>query len=111
MKLVYIAGPFRGANGWEVENNVRRAEETAFEVHSVGAFAVCPHTNTRFFDGTLDDRHWLDGTMILMLRCDAVLFMPRWEKSRGCIAEMEQARIFKLPIFHNVKELEGWLKS
>lgn len=29
MKLLYIAGPFRGANSWEMEQNIRRAEEVA----------------------------------------------------------------------------------
>ena len=32
MKVGYIAGPFRGPNSWEIENNIRRAETLALEV-------------------------------------------------------------------------------
>ena len=51
MKLVYIAGPFRGSSAWDIEENIRVAERAALEVWKMGAAALCPHTNTRFFQG------------------------------------------------------------
>ena len=51
MKLVYIAGPFRAPTPWGIEENVRHAERHAFEIAKLGAMPVCPHANTRHFDG------------------------------------------------------------
>ena len=59
MKVVYIAGPFRGPNAWEIEQNIRRAESLALEVWRAGAAALCPYTNTRFFQGAAPDDVWL----------------------------------------------------
>jgi hypothetical protein len=94
-KVVYIAGPFRGPNAWEVEKNIRRAEELAFEVNSLGGcIALCPHTNTRFFSGTLTDEFWLEGTKELLRRCDAVAFTADWKRSVGARDELRLARNF-----------------
>lgn len=30
MKKIYIAGPYRGSNAWDVEQNIRMAEELGF---------------------------------------------------------------------------------
>lgn len=109
VKVVYIAGPFRGANAWEVERNIRRAEEVAFQVASIGGMPLCPHTNTRFFDGTLTGRFWLDGTLELMRRCDAVLFLPTWEQSAGAKAEHDEAVFLQIPRFFDIGELAEWL--
>ncbi len=40
MKIIFISGPYRGANTWEVEQNVRRAEALALEVWRLGHVAI-----------------------------------------------------------------------
>lgn len=107
--VIYIAGPFRGANAWEVEQNIRRAEVLAFEVAKLGAMPLCPHTNTRCFDGTLTPEFWIDGTMELMRRCDAVLFTDEWERSVGARGEYLEAQRLGIPCYINLIELEAWL--
>lgn len=107
--VIYIAGPFRGANAWEVEQNIRRAEAVAFQVAQAGAMPLCPHTNTRFFDGTLTAEFWLEGTMELLRRCDAAIFTPLWMKSSGARAEHDEAGRLGLPRFYSVTELVEWL--
>lgn len=99
MKAVYIAGPFRGKNAWEVEQNIRHAEELAMHVAELGGAAICPHTNTRFFNGTLTDQYWLDATLELMRRCDAVYLTDDWHRSSGTRAEVEEAKRREMPIF------------
>lgn len=32
MKTVYVAGKYRGANAWEIEQNIRAAEEAGLEI-------------------------------------------------------------------------------
>jgi len=108
MKVVYIAGPFRAANSWLVEQNIRRAEELALRVAEAGAMPLCPHCNTRFFNGTLTDEFWLAGTMALLERCDAIVLTDRWPASSGCRSERARAVELGIPIFYDTDAV-GWL--
>ena len=109
MKLIYIAGPFRGANAWEVHQNCNRAEAMAFEVFELGAVALCPHNNTRNFDGTFDEPFWLEATLELMRRCDAVLVLPDSENSKGTKGEIAEATKLGIPVFRSLAELREWV--
>lgn len=110
MKIVYVAGPFRGKNAWVVENNIRRAEALALEVWKLGAACICPHTNTRFFDGAAPDNVFLDGDLAIVLKCSAVLMTPDWGYSRGATAEHDYAKLWRIPIFYELAELAKWLQ-
>lgn len=109
MKVVYVAGPFRGPNSWEIEQNIRRAEALSLEVWKLGAAALCPHCNTRFFQGAADDSVWLDGDLELLARCDSVLMTPDWERSSGARTEHEFAKSRGIDIFYTLTELGAWL--
>lgn len=109
MKLIYVAGPFRGPNSWEIEQNIRRAESLALEVWRLGAAALCPHTNTRFFQGAADDKVWLEGDLEMLRRCDALILTPDWIKSSGARAEVAEANRLEIPVFHTLHELQFFL--
>ena len=100
MRLVYLAGPFRGANSWEVECNVRRAEALALRVWQNGAACICPHTNTRFYQGAADDTVWLEGDLEILRRCDAVVATWDWARSQGAKAEIGLATRLNMPVFY-----------
>lgn len=99
MKVVYIAGKYRGPNAWAVEQNIRAAEEVAARVWAMGLVALCPHANSRHMEGVASDEHFLAGTLELMRRCDAVVLVPNWGSSAGARAEVEEAERIGLPIF------------
>lgn len=107
MKVVYIAGPFRASNSWDMEQNIRRAEEIALRVWRLGLAVICPHANTRFFQGAAEDRVWLDGDLELLRRSDAVLLVSGWENSSGTRQEVAAAKALGIPVFHSVTELCG----
>lgn len=109
MKVVYVAGPFRGANSWEMEQNIRRAEALALEAWRLGAAVICPHANTRFFQGAAPDSVWLDGDLAILGRCDAILMTPDWRRSAGARAERDYAMISGIPIFYGLDVLRAWL--
>lgn len=109
MKVVYCAGPFRGKNSWEVEQNIRRAEELGFKVAEAGAFPIIPHTNCRFWNGTQTDQFWLDGTMAAMRKCDAVIFTPDYENSSGALLEEIDAIKRKQLRLYSIGQLKAWL--
>jgi nucleoside 2-deoxyribosyltransferase len=113
MKIIYTAGAFRAPTPWEVEQNVRVAEREALRVAQLGAMPVCPHSMLRHFDqarGVSDD-HWLQGTLELMRRCDAVLVVGEYFRSEGTRAEIVEAERLGLPVFFWVSELADWLKA
>ena len=111
MKLVYIAGPFRADTAWQIECNVRKAEELSLMVWRLGAACICPHTNTRFFDGAAPDEVWLDGYIEILKRCDAVLLVggSEWKSSRGTRYEINKAEELGLPVFTEIAFLADWL--
>lgn len=107
MKLVYVAGPFRASTDWDRENNIRRAEALALEVWRLGYAALCPHCNTRFFDGAAPDNVWLLGDLEMLRRCDALITTPDWERSTGAKAEVKYAQDAGIPVFHTLEALQA----
>jgi nucleoside 2-deoxyribosyltransferase len=110
MKLIYIAGPFRASDAWEVHCNVHRAERAARDVSRLGAFPVTPHSIGAHFDGTETAEFWLTGTMELLRRCDAVLVLPNSGRSTGTQAELKEAERLGIPVFEESFSLGAWLK-
>lgn len=110
MKVVYIAGPFRAGDSWSREQNIRRAEEAALNVWRIGCACICPHTNTRFFDGAAPDSVWLEGDLEILLRCDAVLMVGNFKASKGAMEEMRVALKFGLPVFTDIVGIVEWIE-
>ena len=98
--VVYVAGRFRGPTAWDIEKNVRAAEEVALMVAQAGAMPLCPHANTRFFHGQLTDEFWLEGTLALLACCDAMVLVPGWECSAGVEAEIKFAEKHGIPVLY-----------
>lgn len=111
MKVVYVAGPFRGPNSWEIEENIRRAERLSLEVWKLGAAAICPHTNTRYFQGAAPDHVWLDGDLAIVAKCDAVMLTDNWLRSSGARAEVDYANARGIPVFLTLEDLAFWLNA
>jgi hypothetical protein len=109
MQVVYVAAPFRGPHAWAIEQNVRLAESTGLEVARLGAMPLIPHTNTRFFHGTLPDEFFIEGTLALMHKCDAALFVGNWQGSSGCMGEHRSCELRGIPKFYTLAELAAWL--
>ena len=90
--LVYIAGPYRDPRGTAyVEDNIRAAEAVARQLWACGLAVICPHTNTRHFDGVCPDDWFLKGDLTMLARCDTIVMLPGWEKSDGAKDELSYA--------------------
>jgi hypothetical protein len=107
MIVVYIAGPFRARSAWGIAENVRAAERLGLEVARIGMMPLIPHSNTAHFHGELPDRFFLDGTLELMRRCDAVLVLPAWEMSSGARDEVDEAERIGIPVFSDLAALQA----
>lgn len=97
--VIYVAGPYRAASPWLVEQNIRAAETWALAVAAAGAIPLCPHSMFRFFDKSLEDSFWLHGTAELLRRCDAIVMVNGWRDSKGSQAEHRIATTRTMPIF------------
>lgn len=91
MKLVYIAGKFRGADAWAIACNVHEAEAAALRIAELGGMPVVPHSLGQKMIGTLTEDFWLAGTLLLLSRCDGILLLPSWARSAGASAESAYA--------------------
>ena len=111
MKLIYVAGPYRAESAWEVEKNIRRAEEAGLTLAGLGACPVIPHTMFRFFNGLRTDEFWLEATLQLLSKCDAVYMVPGWENSEGSIGEHAHAQAHGFQIFQLYSLVEAWLEK
>lgn len=99
LPLIYIAGPFRGPTPLAVRRNVEAARDLGLRVAEAGGYPVIPHTMTSEFDKLLTDEFWLEGTMEMLRRCDAICLTANWQQSTGARAEEQTARRLGLPRF------------
>jgi hypothetical protein len=111
MKVGYVAGPFRAANYWEQEQNVRRAEALALEVWKLGCACICPHANTRFYQGACPDGTWLTGDWEILGRCDFIILVEGWRESSGTRGEVNYAYMHGRRVFEKLEDLKEWLKN
>ncbi len=108
MKLMYVAGPYRGQTKEEIELNVCSAKQVAKLCADKGWMPVTPHLNTfgfEFLCPDIKDEFWLNGTLELMNRCDAVVTCPGWEFSSGSVNEVNTAIKKKMVIYYNTKDV------
>lgn len=89
--LVYVAGPYRAATVDGIRENIEAARRVARRLWQAGFPTICPHMNTAFMDGAAPDEVWLQGGLVILERCDAIVLTPGWAISRGAVEEREYA--------------------
>lgn len=89
--VVYIAGPYRGESVWETHRNIQAAELVAAGYWERGFTVICPHKNSGYMSGVVNERVFLEGCLELLRRSDMVVMVPGWEKSEGAKAEFKLA--------------------
>lgn len=112
MKIIYIGGPFRGPHAWAIRQNIHRAEEAAMQVAELGGVPLTPHSIGANFHGTISDQFWIDATLALLQRADA-LYVADGPATRsvGTQGEIADAIARHLPVFYDLAELAAWLRS
>lgn len=111
MKIIYVAGPFRAATPWGIEQNIRKAEGFALSVAKLGLVPLCPHSMYRFYQDSLPDEFWLAATLALLKPCDGILLIPGWENSSGSRGEKKYAEDNKIEVFYSLEQLADSLAN
>jgi len=107
MRAVYVAGAFRAKDGWGVHQNVQRALAVGYQVAELGHCPVIPHSMSQAFDRTLTDDYWLEATMEMLRRCDAIVMVAGWEQSQGAQAERAEALRLGKQVFDSIDEMRA----
>lgn len=117
LPLVYVAGKFRAARWWDIEQNIREAEGVGMALWDNGVPAIIPHTNGRFYHGVGSEEVFLCGNLKMMSVCDAVVVCGwDWQSSEGTSGEVAEAQRIGLPVFfwrwkNQVAEFSKWLED
>lgn len=102
MKIVYIAGPYSGPRQ---ESNISAASDAAAILWTKGIPCICPHLNTRNFDGFNTWSMFMQGYLEILRRCDIVFMISGWEKSAGAREEHAEAIRIGIPIVYSYHQL------
>jgi hypothetical protein len=111
-RVVFICAPYRAKTPYHIEKNVRRAERLSLHLWRMGAAVVCPHTNSRYFQGAASDATWTRGYLEILRRCDALVLPGIVSITAGMEAELREARKHALPVFlwpEQRSEIAKWL--
>lgn len=100
MKCLYLCGPYRGKNEWEVFLNIATARVWSEDIMRRGWAVYTPHLQTVF--SALDFDEIMRRDLEMLSRMDAICLLPGWERSEGSRIEYDFAkkrgmRIFKGP--------------
>ena len=91
MRLIYIAGSYRSDTEDGLFENIYKARKAAKHLWADGWVAVCPHLNSAFMGGVVDEMTFLLGGLEILRRCDAVYVLKDSENSKGTQAEVKLA--------------------
>ena len=110
--LIYVAGPYSGTNGWIVELNIRQAEERAYRIARQGGSPICPHSMTRFFNGTLTYERWIQITLNMLTGCDACeVDLKNWYDSPGTRGEVEFSKDHGIPVLSKPQQTQDFIDA
>jgi len=91
MRLIYIAGPYTAAHPVDRHAHVERARAAAREVATAGAMPITPHLLSAGIECAWPEQWWADATLDVLAACDAMVLLPGWQDSRGCVRELAYA--------------------
>lgn len=96
--ILYISGRYSG----KISQNIAAARNVAIKLWEAGHTVICPHLNTQHFekDCKLEYRQYIDGDMKILVRCDAIIMLPDWKKSKGACCEIVHAQTHGIPVYY-----------
>ena len=98
-KIIYVAGKYRDRTPYRIEQNISDAMSVALACWQLGYPTICPHGNTRLFDGEVSDTDILKGLITVLKRCDILIMTYGWEDSEGSVMERTVAKREGLVVF------------
>lgn len=104
--LIYVSGPYTASTAKDLTQNIERAKLAGLNVRAAGFVPVVPHLAVLNDDPkvfTYDKA--MNECLEILRRCDAILMMDGWIRSRGACMERDAALRFKIAVFYSIEEL------
>jgi len=108
MKLVYVTGPYMGADYHQTEGYVAYAREWAEKLARAGHAFYCPHLNNAHFDAIAPDvpkQFWREMNAAILHRCDALLLVPGWDNDEVTLRDVQYAETWGIPVAVTIDEI------
>lgn len=115
MTIAYIAGPLEHTGkvgtpqkcktAYQIEQNIRRAEDLMLELSNMGYAVICVHSQARFMMGECSREHWLEADQELLKVSGIVVLTRGWRSSPGTLAEVALAFDLGKPVFESADHL------
>lgn len=102
MKVIYVAGAYRGGSMNKTFQNIMKARDVAQRLWYQGWAVICPHTNSFFMDESNEGSPeiFLPGDLEILSRCDAIYMLKGWRDSEGATGELDLAQKLGLDIYY-----------
>lgn len=97
-KIIYISGRYRARTIFGRLLNIWLARRVAIKIWKLGGIAICPHMNTALFPE--DGIDYIEGDCEIVERCDAILLLRNWRKSKGARRELATALSKRLRLYY-----------
>ena len=96
MKLAFICAPYRAEDHNEVHENIQRARSMAIALWKRGYAVICPHLNSAFMSGAVEEGVFLEGAREMLRRCGLVIYTG---ESAGVRLEIALAFELDMPVY------------
>lgn len=116
MKLIFVSGKYLDKDPVKLQWNIEVAKRLSHELMKQGWAVICPNMNTAGCEvldmSTFDISGIEDWQMSskgdffyamyleILSRCDAIIMLENWLKSKGAGGEHKFARLNAIPIFY-----------
>jgi hypothetical protein len=108
-KRIYVAGKLNDDAVGYIKN-MHRMIKTAKQLRDEGycVYVPCVDFLEGLVDGTFDYSDYFVNSQPWLDCAHAIFLTPGWEKSSGTKKEIERAETLDIPVFKDVKEMNGY---
>jgi len=98
--LLYVSGPYSGDSDEAITHNIANASIIAQQLWDEGFSVICPHANTAHFTHEKTSyEDYIEGDLVMIAKCDGIVMIDSWERSKGAVREKERAELLTIPVF------------
>lgn len=108
--LFYVAGKFDDMNNESIFKNIIKASFVAAYIRRGGHYAIIPHIESFMFNNVMGRKQWLEQGLVLMSKCDKLVFLDNFEESVGTQLEIVEALRINKPVY-DIDQLLDFLKE
>jgi len=111
--MIYVAGPYKDTPGCSREYNRGIADITGRQIYRVTEGKVdiiIPHNFHPMWElfGIDDYEFFLSFDLRILLLCNSIYMLTRWNQSQGAILEHSFAVHKNIEIFYDLEEVKKW---